>query len=85
MGLLRTILIILLVYYGLKIFSKLFGPAIMKSAAKKMEKKFSQQFNQQRPQQTVRPEGEVTIDKAPENSKKSNDRVGEYVDFEEIE
>ncbi|NER16698.1 DUF4834 family protein [Spongiivirga citrea] len=85
MQLLRTILIILLVYYGFKIFSKLFGPMIMKSAAKKMEKKFSQQFNQQRPQRQVRPEGEVSIDKAPETTKESNKKVGEYVDFEELE
>ena len=37
MGLLRTILIILLIYYGFKILSKIFAPVLFKYAAKKAE------------------------------------------------
>ena len=83
MGLLRTILIILLIYYGIKILSGIFAPVLFKYAAKKAEERFGGAFNQQR-KEPLRKEGEVTIDKMPEN-KSSNKNVGEYVDYEEIE
>ncbi|CAH8285516.1 uncharacterized protein DUF4834 [Mariniflexile fucanivorans] len=82
-GLLRVILIILLIYYGLKILSRLFAPLLLKFLAKKAEEKFGGQFNQ-RSQQQPKKEGEVTIDKMP-NTKTSNKDVGEYVDYEEID
>jgi hypothetical protein len=87
MGLLRTILIILLVYYGIKVLSRIFAPFLMKYASKKMEKKFGEQFgNFQNNQKKEAPkkEGEIIIDKIPE-TKSSNKDVGEYVDYEEIE
>ena len=83
MGLLRTILIILLIYYGFKILSRIFAPVLFKYAAKKAEERFGGAFNQQR-QEPIKKEGEVTIDKMPEN-KSSNKNVGEYVDYEEID
>ncbi|WP_372756448.1 DUF4834 family protein [Mariniflexile sp.] len=86
-GLIRTILIILVIYYGLKILSRLFAPILLKYLAKKAEQKFGGQFrqSQQRPQQDPKKrEGEVTIDKMP-NTKTSNKDVGEYVDYEEID
>lgn len=86
-GFLRTLLIILLIYYGLKILSRLFAPLLLKYIAKKAEQKFGGQFGQfqQEPQQNTRKkEGEVTIDKMP-NTKTSNKDVGEYVDYEEID
>ena len=83
MGLLRTILIIALVYYGLKILSRLFAPMLFKYAAKKAEERFGGAFNQNR-QEPIQKEGEISIDKMPEN-KSSNKNVGEYVDYEEIE
>ncbi|MDG3581920.1 MULTISPECIES: DUF4834 family protein [Galbibacter] len=90
MQLLRTILIILFVWYGFKILSRLFGPYLFKYASKKMEKKFGEQFGQQQQQhkqaQQYR-EGETVIDKKPQNtdSKKSSEKVGEYIEFEEID
>ncbi|MGB6268947.1 MAG: DUF4834 family protein [Olleya sp.] len=83
MGLLRTILIIALIYYGLKILSRLFAPMLFKYAAKKASERFGGGFNQQR-QEPIQKEGEISIDKMPEN-KSSNKNVGEYVDYEEIE
>ena len=46
MGLLRTILIIALVYYGIKILSRIFAPFLLKYAAKKAEQRFGDQFGQ---------------------------------------
>ena len=90
MGLLRTVLIILLIWFGLKILSRLFAPVLMKFVAKKAEERFGQQFGdfqnqaQQRADQN-RSEGETVIDTMPKQNKASNEKVGEYIDFEEIE
>ncbi len=90
MGLLRTILIILLVWFGLKILARLFAPFLIRFAAKKAEERFGQQFGgfqnqaQQRAEQK-RKEGETVIDKMPQQNKPSNEKVGEYIDFEELE
>lgn len=87
-GLIKTILIILLVWYGIKILSRLFAPALMRYVAKKAEAKFGeqfgQQFNQKKQQQPPKKEGETVIDKVPQ-SNTSNKNVGEYVDYEEID
>ncbi|MEL4308541.1 DUF4834 family protein [Joostella sp. CR20] len=88
MQLLRTILIILFVWYGIKILSRLLKPYLVKYASKKMEEKFGGQFNQQyrRPQETNYKEGETVIDKKPNKSgSNSSEKVGEYIEFEEID
>ncbi|OEK08584.1 DUF4834 domain-containing protein [Flavivirga aquatica] len=83
-GLVKMILIILLIYFGIKIIARLFAPFLIKYVAKKAEQRFGGQF-QGRPQQnTPKKEGEVTIDKVP-NTKTSSKNVGDYVDFEEID
>ncbi len=83
MGLLRTIAIILLVYYGFKFFAKLFAPYLMKRMVNKMQQKAqNQQRNQQQP--NVK-EGETVIDRKPQNTNQSNNSVGEYVDYEEVD
>ncbi|WP_299128835.1 DUF4834 family protein [uncultured Winogradskyella sp.] len=90
MGLLRTVLIILLIWFGLKILSRLFAPILMKFVAKKAEERFGQQFGnfqnqaQQRHAQKQK-EGETVIDKMPKQNKASNEKVGEYIDYEEID
>ncbi|GAA4231872.1 hypothetical protein GCM10022291_05270 [Postechiella marina] len=85
-GLFRTILIIALIYFGVKILARLFAPFLLKFVAKKAEQQFGGQFKQQQRQQkqSSSREGEVTIDKMP-NIKTSNNNVGDYVDYEEIE
>lgn len=80
----RTILIILLIYFGFKIFIKFFGPIILKYFLKKIGKKFQQQFNQQTNSQ-VKKEGEVIIEKKSKSSRSSNKNTGEYIDYEEID
>ena len=62
----------------------------MRFVAKKAEEKFSQQFggrqnpNQARKHQKQK-EGETVIDKMPNRDKSSNEKVGEYIDYEEID
>jgi hypothetical protein len=85
-GFVRTILILLLVYYGVKIVSRLLAPYLLRYVSKKAEQRFGGQFRQyQEPKQGQRKEGEVSIDKMPSAPKPSNNDVGEYVDYEEID
>ncbi|MFK7747120.1 MAG: DUF4834 family protein [Kordia sp.] len=85
MGVLRTIAIIILVMYALRILGRLFAPVMIRYVAKKAERSFSEQFKQQGQYQeeSRTKEGETTIDKMP-NTKSSKD-VGEYIDFEEVD
>ena len=87
MGLLRTILIIALVYYAIKILSRIFAPYLVKYAAKKAEERFGGQFGQfqkKSSDEAAKKEGEITIDKIPK-TKTTNKDVGDYVDYEEID
>ena len=80
----KTILIILLVYYAIKFLAKLFGPYLIKKAVDKVQKKAEQQYRNQQQASDVEV-GKTVIDKKPSNSKESNNSVGEYVDYEEID
>jgi hypothetical protein len=80
----KIILIIALIYFGVKIISRLFAPVLLKYVSKKAEERFGQQFGGFQKTQSQEKEGEISIDKMP-NSKSSNKNVGEYVDYEEID
>lgn len=82
MGLLKTIAIIILVYYVVKILSRIFAPFLIRYVAKKAERKFTEQFKQHAANQRQK-EGEVTIERAPKTN--TSKKVGEYIDFEEID
>lgn len=85
-GILKTILIILLVYYGVKVITRIFAPLLLRYVAKKASQQFGSTHGEfkKRQQDSIRKDGEVTIDKMP-NIKSSNKNVGEYVDYEEID
>jgi len=87
MGFLGTILIVVLVYYLLKILGRLFAPQLFRYAAKKTEKHFREQFGGSAGFDTTNGnhEGDVIIKKKPPKRSTSKKKVGEYIDFEEIE
>lgn len=86
MGLIRTLLIIALVYYGIKFLARLFAPHIQRYAVNKMQEKFNQQYQAYNTEETREPEGKTTVVAKPRTSKNLNtDKTGEYVDFEEVE
>lgn len=65
---------------------RLFGPYLVKYMSNKMQQRFGQQF--QSPQQHAQNspiEGETVIDKIPNQQKSSDKKVGEYIDYEEID
>lgn len=82
----RVVLIILLIYFGLKIIIRWFGPLLLKYILRKVGKQFAKKFNQfDTSQKPEREKGKVTIEKKPKNKRKSNNDVGEYIDYEEID
>lgn len=86
MALIKTILIILFIYYAFKFLARLFAPFLMKKMAEKLQKKAEEQFGGKKTAaETIIKEGETIIDKTPGKAKNSNDTVGDYVDFEEID
>lgn len=86
MVLLQTILIVILVYYGLKFLLKWLAPKLLNYAVKKTNERFSQQFgNTQDFGREPSKEGETIISKKPPRKSNPSKKVGEYIDFEEID
>ena len=83
MGLLRTILIFLIVYYSFRFLSRIFAPILLKKVVGNMQEKAQQKHKQTHNSSTK--EGETIIDKKPNSNTQGNNSVGEYVDFEEID
>lgn len=82
----RVILIVLLIYFGLKLIIRWLGPLLLKYILRRVSKKFERHFEQFDASRKPHKEGEVTIEKKPRNSRRSkNDDVGEYIDYEEID
>lgn len=81
---LRVVLIILLVYFGLKLIFRWFGPILLKYILRKVGKQVEKKFGQFHGEQKQQP-GEVSIDKKPKNGRRSDKDLGEYIDYEEID
>jgi len=81
MGLLKTIAILIIIYYALKFVGKYIMPLFIKKVISNVEKKYKQQQEQQEPKGKV---GETSIAKKPPKTKESNKNIGDYVDYEEV-
>ena len=83
MGLVRTLIVIILFYYGFKLLARFVFPFLAQILFNKVQRNMQDQFDRGNFQQ--RPEGEVTI-KKNENNTSNNGRSldAEDVDFEEI-
>lgn len=87
MQLLRTLLIIVLVYYGFKFLMRLLAPVVMKKAAEKVNERMNQQFTgqfQRQQQYDPSQEGKVTVQKSATKKASSRSEGGDYVEFEEV-
>ena len=75
-----------MIYYLLKFAFKFFGPFLIKKAVSKVSENFQKQqqaYQNQQNNQTQQPdfESELKQNKIPKERKK----VGEYIDFEEVD
>ncbi len=79
---LRTLFIILVIWYGIKLITKYVFPIFLNKTMRNMQSRMEEQIRQQ--QRSQRSDGEVTIEKnRRNNASKANE--GEYVDFEEVD
>ena len=81
-GFIRTLLIIALIYFGLRFIKRYVMPMLIDKGIKNMQEKMQQQQRQQQPR---RPEGEVTIEKDQQQTHSASQNKGDYVDFEEVD
>jgi len=78
---LRTLFIIVVIWYGIKLVVKYVFPLMIRQTMKNMQSHMEEQLRQQ--ERKGRKEGEVTIEGSPKTSpNRSNE--GEYIDFEEV-
>ncbi|MCO6499083.1 MAG: DUF4834 family protein [Vicingus serpentipes] len=90
MQLLRTIAIIFIIYYGLRLLSRYVFPFLLKRWVNKKMGQFQNQTqnqfdNEKKAKDYVKQhEGEVKI-KTKKNSKTETDGIGDFVDYEEVE
>tara|TARA_B100000900_G_scaffold353403_1_gene321557 strand:- start:2420 stop:2683 length:264 start_codon:yes stop_codon:yes gene_type:complete len=86
MDVLRTIFIILIVYYSVRFISRLLVPIVLRMFMKRAQRNFHQHFGQFQQQQKSQKEEELSIEsKSKKKPNSSRTSVGEYVDFEEVE
>jgi len=79
-GLIKTLFILLLMYTLFKYIIRLFAPFIISSLVRRISRK----FDQSQSDSTQYDEGEISIDKSITKNKSNND-LGDYVDYEEID
>lgn len=82
MALLRTILILFIIFYCVRLFTRYILPALFTNYMDSKMEEFSRIQKKKREQARKR-EGEVTIDYAPKNPKNKPSR-GEYTDYVEV-
>lgn len=81
-GFVRTLLVLIIIYFGIRFISRYVLPLLLDKGVKKMQQKMQDQQRQQRPR---RPEGNVTIEKNQNQQSQQNSDKGEYIDFEEVD
>lgn len=81
-GFIETICYILMFYYVFKFLARLLLPIMVKKVVEKAGQNFQQQYqNQQNPNQRE----DVSNDNLKSSKPRETKKVGEYVDFEEID
>tara|TARA_R110000868_G_scaffold224505_2_gene476658 strand:+ start:631 stop:906 length:276 start_codon:yes stop_codon:yes gene_type:complete len=77
----RTLLIIALIYYGIKLIVRFLLPLVLRNFIKKQQDKFQNQYQNQQKKGNFSAK-ESSNDSA---SSKRKDKLGEYVDYEEVD
>jgi hypothetical protein len=81
MGVIKFILITLLIIYIIRIILRLVFPMVLRSLFSKVQ----QQAQSQAKQRSEKPEGSISIDYMPPQAKTGKtDKLGDFVDYEEV-
>jgi uncharacterized membrane protein YciS (DUF1049 family) len=82
-GFVRTLIIIGVIYFIIRLFTRYLLPLLLENKIKDMQKKVREQEEQRK--RTGKQEGEVTIEYNQQKNNTSNRNEGEYIDFEEVD
>lgn len=82
-SLLRTLLILVAVYFAFRLIFRVLVPYLLKLFIKKQQNKFYQNHNQASHYEHEQKTGEVNI-KGKQKKSHNNDQLGDYVDYEEV-
>ena len=84
-GILQTICYILAFYYIFKFLARLFLPIMVKKVVEKAAGNFQQQYQSHQQNTASSGQDEIIYDAAQQKKPRETKKVGEYVDYEEIE
>jgi len=84
-GLIRTVFIILLVWYVFKLLLRLFAPYLIKKIIQKAGTSFSKNYQQQFQTGQNKYQKNTSDSFSARKKYRSNKKIGEYIDYEEIE
>jgi len=82
-GVLRTLLTIVCIYYLLKFIGRLLFPIMVKTVVNKAQENFQQQ--QQNYQRNQNTQSDFVNTTAKSDKPREKKKVGEYIDYEEID
>ena len=83
-GFLKTLFYIIAFWYIFRFLARLFLPMLVKKAVHKASQNFNRQYNPYQ-QQAQRPNDTITVDTSRAEKSKEKKKVGEYVDYEELD
>jgi hypothetical protein len=85
MGIIKFLFIAILILWIIRVLLRLVFPMVLKSMFGKMQQQHSGQSAQPGRAQPRRPEGSISIDYVPPQPKHGNaDKLGDFVDYEEV-
>jgi len=86
-GLMRAIVFMIAFYYIFKFLARIFLPVLVKKAVEKAGENFQrqQQYSQGNTWQNNRNNDEIIIDTTNAKKPRETKKVGDYVDYEEID
>lgn len=88
MQILRTILIIIFVYYGFKFLFRFLVPLLLKKWVEKKTQEFQQRNNymdgEKAKEFAKQQEGKIKIKPSNKSNSPDTDDIGDYVDYEEV-
>ena len=86
-GFIRTILIIVGIWYAFKFLMRLLAPYLMKKMVQKAESNFRQNYEQQfgNTQNQYQNKESSHTNSSNQHNPRSSKKIGEYIDYEEIE
>ena len=86
-GFIRTILIIVGIWYAFKFLMRLLAPYLMKKMVQKAESNFRQNYEQQFGNTENKHQNKESshTNSSNQHNPRSSKKIGEYIDYEEIE